>query len=45
MKLEVSVVNMNDAGAATVLGEIETVIRRHIAEKGLTRMITVKGGK
>jgi hypothetical protein len=45
MKLEVSAVKMNDAGAATVLGEIETLVADYITERGLRRMVKVKGGK
>ena len=45
MKLEVYTVNMNNAGAATVLSEIETIVRGYIAEKGLRRLIKIKGGK
>lgn len=43
--LEIEVVNMSEAGAATVLGEIETLVVEHIARNGLKRMIKVKGGK
>jgi hypothetical protein len=45
MKLEVSVVNMNDTAAATVLGEIKTLVADYIAERGLRRMLKIKGGK
>jgi hypothetical protein len=45
MKLEVSVVNMNDTGAATTLREIKTIVEDYITEKGLRRMIKLKGGK
>jgi hypothetical protein len=45
MKLEVSVVNMNDSGGATVLTEIETIISDYITERGLRRMVKIKGGK
>lgn len=45
MKLEVSVVNMNDAGGAAVLDEIKTIVAEYITEKGLRRMIKIKGGK
>lgn len=44
-KLEVSVVNMNDSGGATVLSEIETLVSEYITERGLRRMIKIKGGK
>ena len=45
MKLEVSVVNMNNAGGATVLGEIESIVADYITERGLRRMVKIKGGK
>lgn len=45
MKLEVSVVNMNDSGGATVLSEIETLVSDYITERGLRRMVKIKGGK
>jgi hypothetical protein len=45
MKIEISVVNMPDTAAATVLGEIKTLVADYIAERGLRRMIKVKGGK
>jgi hypothetical protein len=45
MKLEISVVNMNDAGAATTLRAIKTIVDDYITERGLRRMIKIKGGK
>lgn len=45
MKLEVSVVNMNDDGATTVLREIKTIVEAYSTEKGLRRMVKIKGGK
>ena len=45
MKLEVEVVNMNKPGATTVLGEIETLVAEYITERGLRRMIKIKGAK
>lgn len=45
MKLEVEPVNMNKAGAAIVLGEIEALVADYITERGLRRMIKIKGGK
>ena len=42
MRLEVSVVNMNNAGGATVLGEIEALVADYIKEKGLRRMVDVR---
>ncbi|MBE9593697.1 MAG: hypothetical protein IMF19_09475 [Proteobacteria bacterium] len=45
MKLEVEAVNMKKPGAAIVLCEIETVVADYIKEKGLRRMVKIKGGK
>lgn len=45
MKIEVETVNMNKSGAATVLGEIETLVADYITKKGLRRMLKIKGGK
>ena len=45
MKLEVSVANMNDAGGAIVLNEISALVADYITEKGLRRMVKIKGGK
>jgi hypothetical protein len=45
MKLEVAIVNMNDCGGATVLREIKSLIADYITEKGLRRMVKIKGGK
>jgi hypothetical protein len=39
--LEIEVINMSEAGAATVLGEIETLVVDYIKEKGLRRMVDV----
>jgi hypothetical protein len=44
-KLEVSSSKMSEEGATTVLAEIETLIAGYIAERGLRRMIKIKGGK
>ena len=44
MKLEISVVSMPDTAAATVLSEIESLIAGYITERGLRRMIKIKGG-
>ena len=45
MKLEVSVVNMKDPGGAAVLGEIRTIVEDYLTERGLRRMVKIKGGK
>ena len=45
MKIEVSVVNMCDVGAETVLNEIRALVADYITEKGLRRMVKIKGGK
>lgn len=45
MKIEISVVNMPDTAAATILGEIENLITGYIVGKGLKQYIKIKGGK
>ena len=45
MRLEVSVVNMEDTGGATVLGEIKTIVEEYLTGRGLRRMVKIKGGK
>jgi hypothetical protein len=36
---------MSDDGATTALAEIETIISDYITERGLRRMLKIKGGK
>ena len=45
MKLEVSLYDMNDNAAATVLDEIETLIASYAVGKGLKRYIRIKKGE
>jgi hypothetical protein len=45
MKIEISVVNMPDTAAATVVGEIENLVTGYIVGKGLKRYVKIEGGK
>lgn len=45
MKLEVETVNMEKPGSEIVLGEMKTLVADYITEKGLRRMVKIKGGK